>query len=209
MRASVTAHTIDYVQNHRRCRAQVLQWMPLNRLWALRIPTPVRRWLVDRDSLTRQVTRACGGEFRVQVLQQSWQRPLTDDAAVLGISRSQPVIVREVQLMCDKTPWVYARSVIPRMALHGHYASLGQMGDRPLGEKLFADPIMIRGDVAFTTLQRGTELYQHAMSGVDARPRRVFGRRSLFTGARAPVLVTEFFLPTIGAFPSANALHSR
>lgn len=175
----------------------------MSRQSSIQIPSSIREWLTDRDSLTRQVKRACTSNFRVKVLQQSWRRAGRHEVGLLGISPGDPVIAREVQLLCGDTPWVFARSLIPRAALQGHYAVLGQMGDRPLGEKLFADPIMVRGDVQFTSLPRGSLRYQHALQGVDERPAQIFGRRSLFTGARAPVLVMEFFLPTIGEFPGS------
>lgn len=180
-----------------------LNWRPLTQRTAARIPSSVRSWLVDRDSLTRQVKRACNDAFSVRVLQQHWKRAGEYEVAMLGISAGDLVIVREVQLLCGSVPWVFARSLIPRAALRGHYAVLGQMGERPLGEKLFADPIMVRGDVEYTSLQRGTRRYHRALTDLDERPTRIFGRRSLFTGARAPVMVMEFFLPSIGGFPTS------
>ncbi len=186
---------------YRRSGTECLQWHTLNGHSARRLPENIRCWLGDRDSLTRQVKRACDGDFRVQVLQQCWTRAHRDEARVLGISAYQRVISREVHLLCGGVPWVYARSLIPRVTLTGHYAVLGQMEDRPLGEKLFADPIMKRGDVTFSWLVRGSHDYSIALTGLHSRPSRIYGRRSLFSGSRAPVMVMEFFLPGIGVFP--------
>ncbi|MEM7207294.1 MAG: chorismate lyase [Pseudomonadota bacterium] len=186
-----------------------LDWYALDARIARQIPARVRAWLCDRDSLTRQVQRACTQRFSVRLLHQDWLRVSVREAQALGIRHQQDVIVREVQLMCGETPWVYARSLIPRAVLEGEYTELGSMGTRPLGEKLFSDPNIQRGPVEVTCLRRGSPAYQLASSSIRFRPSGLFGRRSIFYGAAAPLMVMEFFLPTIGRFPDQDIVRRQ
>lgn len=180
-------------------------WRPLTAAARRRLPAPVRPWLCDTGSLTQRLRSACGPEsFSVRLIAQHWQSASAGDAKWLGIPMRAPLIERQVQLMCGQQPLVYARSLIPLAALHGSYTELGSMGQRPLGEKLFADPVMIRGEVLWSWLPRGSHLYHTALGGCTARPPRLYGRSSLFSGAAAPVLVSEYFLPNLPPFPRMN-----
>lgn len=177
-------------------------WQALTPGARRRLPAPIRPWLTDTGSLTQRLRSACGDRFSVNVIAQHWQSASAADAIRLQVPRRSPLIERQVQLMCGGQPLVYARSLIPLAALHGCYTELGSMGQRPLGEKLFADPMMIRGEMLWSWLPRGSHLYHLALRGCEARPPKLYGRCSLFSGAPAPVLVSEYFLPGLPPFPA-------
>jgi chorismate lyase len=63
--------------------------------------------------------------------------------------------LREVYLLCDGVPWVYARTAIPRETLTGRHRRLAYLKTRPLGAMLFADPGMARG-IAVRAYTHGT-----------------------------------------------------
>jgi len=177
------------------------RWRPLTPLARRRLPSGLRPWLVDGGSLTRHLRNACGDGFAVHLLAQRWRAADDGEARWLGIAARSRLIEREVQLCCHGRPLVYARSLIPLAALYGGHRELGAMGERPLGEKLFADPQMRRGAVHWHWLARGEMRYRIALQGLAARPPRLYGRCSLFYGAPAPVLVSEYFLPGLPRFP--------
>ena len=72
---------------------------------------------------------------------------MSNEARVLGMSMSGRALVREVQLLCNGVPWVYARTVIPRRTLSGRQSRLAHIKSRSLGAMLFADPSMRRGEL--------------------------------------------------------------
>ena len=182
------------------------RWRPLTPLARRRLPSRVRPWLVDGGSLTRQLRCACGDGFAVRLLAQHWRFADESEARRLGIAARSRLIEREVQLTCRGRPLVYARSLIPLAALRGSHRELGAMGERPLGEKLFADPQMRRGSVHWRWLARGEARYRRALQGLTTRPPRLYGRCSLFHGAAAPVLVAEYFLPGLPRFPASRVV---
>ncbi|CAK0763880.1 putative chorismate pyruvate-lyase [Gammaproteobacteria bacterium] len=164
-----------------------------------RAPGQVAPWLVDTGSLTRRVVRACPGRMQVRVLRQVWGRADAGEISALGIDRHGRVWLREVQLLCDDQPWVYARTVIPAATLAGPARCLLRLGSRPLGAVLFANPAVIRGGVEVACLQPHHRLYQRAALSAAAMPTVLWGRRSLFWLGERPLLVAEVFLPAPGS----------
>lgn len=161
------------------------RWQALRRPSQLQAPQAWRSWLTDSGSLTRRLVRLSRGNFRVEVVQQGWQRPTRSEAKALAIPTRQCALIREVQLIGNNEPWVYARTIIPASTLTGRHRSLKQLGNRSLGSLLFRDPTMQRGPLQISCLK-----LQHSHT-------RVWARRSLFYLAGKPLLVCEVFLPAL------------
>ena len=157
----------------------------------------VWRWLEDSASLTRRVTRACGGEFGVRLLDQGWAKPGASEQALLRLKPGTLCLVREVELLCDDVPQVFARTLIPIASLRGGARRLAGLGSRPLGEVLFADPRTRRVRIQIARFQPRHALYQVATGHLRERPRSIWGRRTLFRYAGKPLLVNELFLPDL------------
>jgi chorismate--pyruvate lyase len=162
-----------------------------------RIPPVLVSWLLDAGSLTDRLKQACSGRFEVRVLDEGWRRPRLDEARVLGMSDSTLGWVRQVQLLCDGRPWVFARTIIPVTSLTGPQRRLAHLGNRPLGAFLFADPGMQRGSVELARIRKGQAMFAEATSGLTAKSGEIWGRRSVFRVGGKPLLVTEVFLPAI------------
>ena len=152
-------------------------------------------WLVDRGSLTARLRGACGGGFGVRLVSQGLARPEVNEVAALGLAAGASAVVREVVLHCAGVPWVFARSVIPRATLGGGNARLGGLGERPLGELLFADRRTRRGEVEVAVFGPGHRQYAAALAGSRPAGAPLWGRRSLFYLNGRPLLVSEIFLP--------------
>jgi chorismate lyase len=177
------------------------RWQPYRRYRRSEIPAALAVWLLDPASLTRRLQGLCAGTFRVRVLSQVRGRPRVDEARVLGMRRGGVAFIRQVQLLCDEQPRVYARTVIPVSSLKGRLRRLARLGGRPLGAMLFADRGMRRGVVELARIRPGETLYADAVR--DPRPTQeaIWGRRSIFRLARKPLLVSEIFLP---GFPAGE-----
>jgi len=162
------------------------------------MPAGMRAWLLESGSLTRKIIQACGeGRFSVRLLHQGWGTPLDSERRVLDARRGMVTLIREVELLCDETPWVFARTLIPATSLHRSVRRLTRLGQRPLGAVLFSDPRVQRGMTQFTRLQSGHLLFQSACLNLDERPSNLWARRTLFTLSGRPLLVNEIFLPGI------------
>lgn len=150
-------------------------------------------WLIDTDSLTRRLRELCGPAFRVRVVDQRRRRPLPSERAVVGLPDHAHALVRQVFLLCGAEPLVYARTIMPESTLDGARRRFARLGERPLGEMLFADRRIVRGDMEIAHLESGHAL--HTLAGGGRAP--LWGRRSVFLIEGHPLLVNEIFLPAI------------
>ena len=173
-------------------------WRPRSLLRRGRVPARDWRCLVDPASLTQRVVTACAGRFRVHVIDQHWMRPLRNEARALGVPMTQYALVRQVFLMCDDEPWVYARTVIPASTLTGRLRQLSKLRSRSLGAFLFADPTMSREELHIVQLTARDKLFRRATVRLKHKPEAVWGRRSVFRLSDKPLLVSEIFLPAAG-----------
>lgn len=161
------------------------------------LPPPLASWLLYEKSLTRRLRMACAGHFAVQVVSQAWQRPLLSERRLLGLPDRQRCLIRQVRLVCDRRPRVFARTIIPVSSLTGACRQLQYLGRRPLGEMLFNDARAHFCLRQIACLQPGQQLYSSATRELLLRPDRVWGRRCLYTFAGSPLLVNEVFLPDL------------
>lgn len=162
-----------------------------------RLDDGVLSWLSDQGSLTKRLKAHCPDQFSVKVLDETWVRPDPSEARLLAIPMTQRVLLRQVHLMCGDQLCVYARSVIPQTTLSGKHGRLRFLGNKPLGEYLFANPTLERKRVEWTRLTSRSNLYRIAMPDADQARRDIWGRRSLFRIDAKPLLVSEFFLPVL------------
>ena len=174
------------------------RWTDWRRQRLAAVPAGVLEWLRDEGSLTQRVIQACGrGEFRVRVLHQGWAAPLYSESRLLKMRRGSTALLREVELLCNSHPWVFARTLIPATSLRGSARRLGRLGDKPLGAVLFSDPHIHRGLTQVARLQQRHPLFEAASSHLTVKPPELWGRRTLFFVAKRPILVNEIFLPDI------------
>ncbi len=154
-------------------------------------------WLKDTGSLTKRLIAFCQGQFSVRLLHQGWGQSLNTEARLLGTRRGEAAIIREVELMCDTQALVFARTLIPATSLTGGARRLAQLGNKPLGAVLFADPATRRTRIQIARISPRYPLYAAATDHLVHKPAELWGRRTLFLYAGKPILVNEIFLPGV------------
>ena len=117
-------------------------------------------------------------------------RLLPQDAALLHAKAGELAFLRQVYL-CGAEPLVYARSV----AVGEGARWLKELGESPLGARVFAEKDARRGPIEITCLAPGEPLYEAAVPGLARKPRELWARRSLLTVGAAAILIYECFLP--------------
>lgn len=162
------------------------------------IPRPLRSWLSDDGSLTERLKSACTS-FQVVPLTLAIVRPNPDEYALLGIPPNSWAYVREVVLLCDGVPVVFAHSVLPRAALRGGWNGVTRLGSRSLGEVLFSDRRITREPLAYRQIRASHALFRTIAKELPLATNSLWARRSLFCLNAHPLLVSEVFLPRIDA----------
>lgn len=156
----------------------------------------LRRWLLDRGSLTHRIQQRCS-RFQLEVLSQRMANIDRDEQAIMGVRSGVRCVVREVSLNCGQQAVVFAHSVVELRARRGAWRMLASLGVRPLGAALFADPRVKRFPLRFRRINRQHELYDRARNLIERPPACLWARRSLFDLHGSRLLVTEVFLPAI------------
>lgn len=156
-------------------------------------------WLTDTGSLTTKLVSSCHpARFNVKLVSLKWERPTLSERRLLGMKRRGAVaLVRQVLLRCDRTDWVFARTLIPASSFSGRARRLALLGNRPLGAVLFSDSSTQRTKMEIARLMPGQQLHQLASHSLKDKQVDLWGRRTLFRFAGQPLLVNEIFLPSI------------
>ena len=155
-----------------------------------------QHWLTDKGSLTVRLQQRYA-KFSVKPISLNYAKPLQDEVRLLKLLTHQTTLIREVLLVGNHEPVVFAHSVLPRTSLRGRWNRLGKLGNKPLGATLFANPKVKRTPLTFKKLSRHHPLYKRATKHLTQKPSYLWARRSVFSLNCANILVTEIFLPQI------------
>lgn len=159
-------------------------------------PVFLRPWLTDPGSLTARIV-ARAHSFRVHVLREGRGLPCGDERTLIGLPAGRHAWIREVLLIADDLPVVFAHSILAPRDLTGAWHMARAIGSRPLGAALFADPGIQRGPLQSARLDSQHPVHRLAATALSAELPVLWGRRSLFLRRTRPLLVTEVFLPAI------------
>lgn len=173
---------------------QDFRWKPLKKYAG--VPAFLHPWLSDPGSLTARIVARCNS-FQVRVLGEQCARPFNDERQLIGLPAGRNAWVREVLLVADGIPVVFAHSILAPRDLRGAWHMARAIGSRPLGAALFAEPGIQRGPLTVARLTAAHPLRQHAAAAVGTPLPTLWGRRSRFCRLGRPLLVTEVFLPGI------------
>jgi chorismate--pyruvate lyase len=150
-------------------------------------------WLTHTQSLTSRIKSRCK-HFQVQVLFEGEDVLVPIESRLLGVRGSSRA--REVLLIADGHPVVWARTVVPSRALRGPWFFLRGLGSKPLGARLFSDPLIERSQFVFLQgyhLQRKALVRTEHTVGAGPHPARC----ALLQRQSAPALLTEVLLPSL------------
>jgi len=142
-----------------------------------------RSWLKEEGSLTRRLQNQAQSSFQVRILNQGIL-PLQETEKQRLAIYHQRVWVRQVLLEVDGQPWVFARSLLPLDQPGSLQRRLTQVGKQALGQLLFANPHIQRGELQFCA---PNQLPFPSL----------WGRASCFYTDSLRLLVAEHYLPAM------------
>jgi chorismate lyase len=164
-------------------------WLPEHELTQLTTDPHAASWLLERGSLTQRL-RDHWGDAAVQLLDEGLATPLLHEAHRLRVPPDAKAWLRCVLLVCGGQPRVYARTVIPGWGPHNPWAQVQRLGQRPLGEWLFALSDLQRSAFEWGVAQAWPRAAQWQATGAPAGP----AQRCVFERGQAPLLLNEVFL---------------
>lgn len=156
-------------------------------------PAGLWSWLTESGSLTRRLRSEFGGDLQIARRAERLEALRAADAQRMGLTPPQQAWLREVVLGTAATPLVHAISVIPEVTLGAH-RWLAELGDRPLGEALFAVEGVSREPLEVALLADAHPLANRALRATGARLATLWVRRSVVRLAGHPLLIHECFV---------------
>ena len=175
-------------------------WRKVDTWPAASRPRALWPFIAESGSLTERLRRKSGGHIQVQVLAQGHAALPEEDMTLLGAKPDEAGYVREVFLCGRDRPLVYARSLVAGAADRW----LKQLGERPLGDQVFARADARRGPIEVAALDPHHVLHKYALAHLPAAGRGqttdpLWARRSLLSVEGVHILIYECFLPELVA----------
>lgn len=173
-------------------------WQSLEGWPAAARPRGLWRYLTEAGSLTERLRSRDAG-LQVQLLAHGHTALSEEDTALLGAKPEEAGYVRQVYLCGgDLRPWVYARS----LAAGPSEVWLKELGEQPLGDRVFANPRAERSPIVVAELDAHHVLHKEALAHLESQERAraaglLWARRSRLTVDGAHILIYEVFLPAL------------
>lgn len=165
-----------------------LKWYSPKQIPAHAIPPSLREWLLYKGSMTRRLKRLCG-QLTIELTSNEIARPHFSEAKILEMRMRSVALIREITMVADGEPWIWARTVMPLSSLRGKARRLRVLKQVPLGKILFKDKSITRSPFSLAKLD------PKVFSAESQYP--AFARRSFFYLSQKPILLTEIFLPDL------------
>jgi chorismate--pyruvate lyase len=172
-------------------------WCPVQGEKLQTTPTHLHDWLVKPYRLARALARHTP-EIHLHLLKQEHTTLPTNEAELLHASTG---LIRQIYLTDGKKPLTYGRTVIPQNTVDAYAEHFAQLGNKPIGDTLLYDnPAVTREPFEFGYVASGSALFSCATSENPMTVPCLWGRRSMFSLAGFPLLITELFFPDLPAY---------
>jgi chorismate-pyruvate lyase len=181
-------------------------WKNVNSTEAGHPPETLRQWLYKPFVLSKALKKVCQN-FYVEITDQRIKPLYADEVALLKCYETPYGYIRETYLGEAGNPLVYARVTMPHDTYTANKEALDNLGARPIGETfLYKNPSLTRSEFEVKRITQDDELlfdalvhhnFYEAVIQKQTRIHELWARRSVFTIAGNPLLITEVFLSNI------------
>lgn len=145
-------------------------------------------------SMTKLLKELSRSRLSLTVLEHAWQKPQEAESKILSLINGWG-IGREIVMNGAGKPWLYARTFFPESVVKAQGNDFLFLGSRPLGELLFSNPRVRRGDYTVARLHPGHREYQDAAKALQQTPDYLWARRSEFYLPSGAITLLEVFSP--------------
>ena len=131
-------------------------WITSSELQNEPIDTNTRSWLLELGPITERIK--ANGSFKLDLIKDELGEVNELDSDFLGKNIGE-IKIREVLLLSDNNPCVFARSLIPISTIKKGLSKLGELGTNPLGDILFEKEIFVKVETIFVKFSQSENLY--------------------------------------------------
>ena len=162
---------------------QISPWISFEKMTILLANENIKSWLIEKGPITKRIKSE--ESFKLNLIKD--EISAVDDSEKKFLEESSDKIkVREVILMGNNIPRVYAKSLIPIRTIENGFSRLGELGTKPLGDILFEKEIFKKTNVVYAQFQDQDQ---------DQDQDSIFwGRKTKYIVKNMPLSVMEVFL---------------
>ena len=129
---------------------QISPWISFEKMTILLANENIKSWLIEKGPITKRIKSE--ESFKLNLIKD--EICSVDDSEKKFLEESSDKIkVREVILMGNNIPRVYAKSLIPIKTIENGFSRLGELGTKPLGDILFEKEIFKKTNVVYAQFQ--------------------------------------------------------
>ena len=137
----------------------------------------IKSWLCENGPITKRISE--NEDFELNLLREEIDEVDEVEKRYLG-NNIGDIKVREVILLGNKIPKVYAKSLIPVKTIEKGFSKLGNLGTKPLGDILFEKNIFYKIDAMYSSFSYENNIF--------------WGRKTKYLVKNLPFSVMEIFL---------------
>jgi len=156
---------------------QKSSWITCEEMMRLVNSDYIKSWLIENGPITKRISD--NENFELNLIRDEIDEVDEIDKKYLG-NITGDIKVREVILLGNKVPKVYAKSLIPVNTIEDGFSKLGSLGNKPLGDILFEKDIFNKVDVLYSTFKHEVNIF--------------WGRKTKYLVKNLPFSVMEIFL---------------
>ena len=173
-----------------------IQWQPAERLGQLSMDSRLRPWLIGNRLLTERMRTLCGARYALEVIDHFSGGISDEQRSAMRVSDTAGLL-RDIELRCGTTVWVFGRTIVPDSTLETH-SWLAELGDSALSETLSDLSGVERSSYEYAWLPATDPMCERALRDADIRPAGLWARRARISIRNSPLLAQELFLPAMG-----------
>ena len=156
---------------------QISPWISFKKMTILLANENIKSWLIEKGPITKRIKSK--ESFKLNLIKD--EISAVDDSEKKFLEEtSDKIKVREVILLGNNIPRVYAKSLIPIRTIENGFSRLGELGTKPLGDILFEKEIFKKTDVVYAQFQDQDSIF--------------WGRKTKYIVKNMPLSVMEVFL---------------
>ena len=156
---------------------QISPWISFEKMTILLANENIKSWLIEKGPITKRIKSE--ESFKLNLIKD--EISAVDDSEKKFLEEtSDNIKVREVILLGNNIPRVYAKSLIPIRTIENGFSRLGELGTKPLGDILFEKEIFEKTDVVYAQFQDKDSIF--------------WGRKTKYIVKNMPLSVMEVFL---------------
>jgi chorismate--pyruvate lyase len=163
-------------------------------------------WLTQQESTTK-ILRTIYQEnaLDIKVCYADWSQPNNMELDYLQ-TEPQECWLRETILYIHNKPWMWARTIIPKLALQTFNIDLTKIDKTPLGSVIFHEPGLARSEFSYSTLKPTDDMYQKIQQHSTINAKKLWARRSIFSLRDSNFCLTEVLLDDLPQLPAETVV---